>query len=292
MKKTSIGFILIITGALSVSAQLLRHEVSQGETLYSIARRYDLTVAQLTSGNDLETPDFLLPGTLLTIPNRYKVERGDTLFSIARRFGTTVEEISSANSLSSSSIRVGQTLTLPQGSVVPPEADSVAEQNPPEPDEADQTDRTPPPTDSPDSTESSDSTEERIVVAAEISRPLDYAQGGIWPVAGDRRILEGKLPGVMIRADRGAPVYSIASGRVVYAGPHTTFGNVVFVQSSQDYIYVYGGQESVTVSVGDIVEAGAPIGSVGLSPSEGYGALYFTVWRNNRFVDPETAPRG
>ncbi len=286
MKKTSIGLVLILTGTFWVPAQLLRHEVQEGETLYGIARRYDLSVDQLTSGNELETSDLLLPGTLLTIFNRYRVERGDTLYSIARRFETTVDEISAENGLSTSSIRVGQIIRLPRESINPDGTKSVASQNEPR----NSTDENPVNSDRNGS--EAVAQEERIVVAAEVSRPLDYAQGGIWPVAGNRTILEGKLPGVMIRADRGAPVYAIASGRVVYAGPHTAFGNVVFVQSSQDYIYVYGGQESVAVSVGDVVEAGMPIGSVGLSPSERSGTLYFTVWRHNTFVDPEAAPRG
>ena len=114
----------------------------------------------------------------------------------------------------------------------------------------------------------------------------------VWPVAGNRRTLDGKLPGVLIRADRGTTVHAISSGRVVYAGPHTTFGNVVFIQSSQDYIYVYGGQEAIGVEVGELIEAGAAIGTVGISPSEGTAALYFSVWRNDRFIDPESAPRG
>lgn len=276
MKKTGIVLALIACIVVVIPAQLLQHEVREGETLYGIARRYDLTVDQLTTGNRLESPDLLLPGTLLTIPNRYRVERGDTLYSIARTFETTVESLNETNGLTSSAILIGQIITLPEIVVPKDEPVRVARQE--------KVDEKPP--------KSTDSRDGRIVVAAEVSQPLDFASGGIWPVAGSRSLLEGKLPGVLIRTERGAPVYAIASGRVVYAGPHTTFGNVVFVQSPQDYIYVYGGQESVQVAVGDLINAGSAIGTVGISPSEGRGALYFTVWQNNRFVDPETAPRG
>ncbi len=295
MKKTGILALAIAAFcAVPASSQLIQHEVRQGETLYGIARRYDLTVNQLTTNNSLESPDFLLPGTVLVIPNRYRVERGDTLYSIARRFGTTVESLIADNGLSTSEIRIGQIVTVPAGS----ERRVASEEGETDPGTDDSgkdaengvttstnQNEGPSPKETPDG-------EERIVVAAEISRPLQFSEGGIWPVVGNRRTLEGKLPGIMIRADRGAPVYAVAKGRVVYAGPHTTFGNVVFIQSSQDYIYVYGGQESIQVAVGDLVDAGTTIGSVGISPSEGHAALYFTVWRNNRFIDPESAPRG
>jgi lipoprotein NlpD len=84
----------------------------------------------------------------------------------------------------------------------------------------------------------------------------------------------------------------VSGGRIVYSGPHSSFGNVVFVQSPQGYIYVYGGQDSVSVDIGDQIVAGQVLGEVGVSPTEGGPALYFSVWRENRFVDPEAAPRG
>jgi lipoprotein NlpD len=96
----------------------------------------------------------------------------------------------------------------------------------------------------------------------------------------------------MIRGDRGASVVAVSSGRVVYAGPHTAFGKVVFVQSNLGYIYVYAGQKELRVSVGDRVTAGMEIGNLGSAPAADGPSLYFSVWKNDRFVDPANAPRG
>jgi Membrane-bound metallopeptidase len=115
--------------------------------------------------------------------------------------------------------------------------------------------------------------------------------GGVWPVVGERETLQGKFPGVLIRADRGTPVQAIATGRVVYAGPHSSFGNVVFVQNTEGYVYVYGGQDAIAVTVGATVAAGDSLGTVGSSPGDGDG-MYFSVWRDDQFVDPDGAPRG
>jgi LysM repeat protein len=113
MNKNVLRLVFITIVSTGLSAQMLQHEVEDGETLYGIARRYDMSLERLAEANELESPELLLPGTLLTIPTRYTVEKGDTLFSIARRFGSSVDEITRQNELSSSSIRVGQVLQLP-----------------------------------------------------------------------------------------------------------------------------------------------------------------------------------
>lgn len=282
MRYVTIGLFFIAVASLPVSAQVIRHEVVEGETLFGIARRYGLSLDQLIAINEIESRELLLPGTVLTIGQRHTVERGDTLFSIARRYQTSVEALQQANDMTTPTIFVGQNLMIPKAGQVA----AAAPQTPHD------TERDVTATERDNGREGADDAVVRVPVAAQIQEPLGFADGGSWPVAGSRQNLDGKFPGVLIRAERGTPVASIASGRVVYAGPHSTFGNVVFVQSAQGYIYVYGGQEAVAVGVGEEVAAGAMIGTVGVSPAEGAAALYFSVWRDNRFVDPESAPRG
>ncbi len=290
MRYTLLLLIALVGFATVVQGDPLQHEVRQGETLYGIARRYGLSVRELTELNRIDSPDLVLPGTILTVGSWYQVQRGDTLFGIARTFETTVDQLRHLNDLSDSTIRIGQRLRIPS-----PEPVTIASR---ETGSEGTTGAAAGPRESrePTSTEpaSTEPTTEPVAVpvAVSVERPITFADGGAWPVAGRRTTLQGKLPGVMIRSDRGTPVVAISSGRVVYAGPHSSFGNVVFVQSGQGYIYVYGGQEQILVDVGDVVGAGNILGAVGISPSEGEGALYFSVWRDNQFVDPATAPRG
>jgi lipoprotein NlpD len=281
MKKTLICLALIVGALAAVTPETLQHEVADGETLYAISRNYGVSVQQLMETNEIEAAELLLPGTVLTIPGQYTVQKGDTLYSIARRHEIGVEALRSLNDLRDTTIVVGQRLRIPFQSEPPRIAEEV-----PDSTEAGANERR----DQRD--ESEPTTVRSIPVAASVDQPLSYDAGGAWPVAGNRRRLEGKFPGVMIEAERGTPVVSISNGRVVYSGPHSSFGNVVFVQSSQGYIYVYGGQEAVNVSVGEEIEAGNMLGSVGVSPTSDGPALYFSVWRNNSFVDPEAAPRG
>ncbi|MBE6798500.1 MAG: LysM peptidoglycan-binding domain-containing protein [Ruminococcaceae bacterium] len=71
-----------------------------GDTLYSIARRFGLTVGELERFNGFDDPDNLSVGQDVLIPvdeSNHVVSRGESLYSIAIEYGTTVEEIIAAN---------------------------------------------------------------------------------------------------------------------------------------------------------------------------------------------------
>ncbi len=101
------------------STSYLTYTVKSGDTLYSIANRYNTTVEALKLLNNL-TSNTLQIGQILKIPTReqddyikYTVKSGDTLYSIARRYNTTVAEIKSLNNLNSDLLKVGQVLNIP-----------------------------------------------------------------------------------------------------------------------------------------------------------------------------------
>lgn len=91
--------------------------VQKGDSLYSIARRFGVSVSDITRLNNLSGTN-LSVGQQLLIPsessgsNTYVVQRGDSLYSIARRFNTSVDDIRRKNNLSSNLLSVGQTLII------------------------------------------------------------------------------------------------------------------------------------------------------------------------------------
>ena len=94
------------------------YKVKKGDTLYGIAQKYNTTVDEVKSLNNL-TSNTLSIGQELKIPGNkteyvtYTVKKGDTLYSIAREFGTTVSAITELNNLSTTVLSIGQKLLLP-----------------------------------------------------------------------------------------------------------------------------------------------------------------------------------
>lgn len=93
--------------------------VNPGDTLYSLSKKYGVSINDLINANNL-TSDILVAGTNLIIPtndnqssNLYVVQSGDTLWSIARKYNTTVNDIRMVNNLTSDLLSIGQTLIIP-----------------------------------------------------------------------------------------------------------------------------------------------------------------------------------
>ncbi|WP_033960599.1 lytic transglycosylase [Psychroserpens jangbogonensis] len=103
------------------------HMVKEGENLYLLAKRYNTSLGQLKSANDLETTLIKVGETLrvrnfesLEEPSNivWVVSKGDTLYNIAKRNNTTVDDIKNENSLSNNLIKIGQELQLNQNSTL------------------------------------------------------------------------------------------------------------------------------------------------------------------------------
>ena len=106
--------------------------VKKGDTLYSIASRYNITVNELKRLNNLSTNSLSI-GQLIKLPgnltdenqnqetqNNYIVKKGDTLYSIASKYNTTVDDIKRLNNLSSNNLSIGQILIIPSSTTTSP----------------------------------------------------------------------------------------------------------------------------------------------------------------------------
>ena len=95
------------------------YTVTSGDTLYSIANRYGITVKKLKELNNL-TSDILSIGMILNVPSGlsnnsvYVVTSGDTLYGIAKKFNVTVGDLKSVNNLNSNMLSIGQKLIIPK----------------------------------------------------------------------------------------------------------------------------------------------------------------------------------
>ncbi len=114
----SVGQNLIIPGK-EAQATGDEYVVKKGDTLYSIARKYNTSVDNLKSINNITTDSLAigqiikLPSTSSTAGDTYIVKKGDSLYSIARTYNTSVDKLKKINNLTSNALAIGQVLKLP-----------------------------------------------------------------------------------------------------------------------------------------------------------------------------------
>ncbi len=94
------------------------HTVTEGESLWTIARRYDATVSEVRAWNRIGSGDVIHPGDELVLQTaldvEYVVRTGDTLSGIADRFGVRTSELARVNGLSLTEvIRPGDRVRIP-----------------------------------------------------------------------------------------------------------------------------------------------------------------------------------
>ena len=96
-----------------------------------------------------------------------------------------------------------------------------------------------------------------------------------------------KWQGMLVGTERGARVRAPFAGRVVYADWLPGMGLMLVLDHGQGYMSLYGHNEELFRKVGDRVESGDVIASVGDSGGHNTPALYFEVRRGREPVNPE-----
>ena len=290
---------LLITTALFAD---ITYKVEKGDTLYSISRKYQITVAELRTANNLSENDVIKVGQKLIIPDAdigtavalsstktagnatpagkvvdYVVKKGDTLYGIARKNGMAVADLMALNNLDSSAvIKVGQKLKVTEGAAQT-QTSSKSNEKASEPAKPGET-----------------------VIKVNESAPDTRTYGTTvnadantkWPVSSPKITqVKGKISGVQLSAKTKEPVVCIHEGTVMYVGVYRGFGQVVFVQTKTGLIYAYTGLGSVKVRKGEYAVSGSELGTAGLDSLSQKYQITFMVFQNGQPIDPAKAPR-
>lgn len=111
------------------------------------------------------------------------------------------------------------------------------------------------------------------------------AEGSVARAFGQPRSAGLRWQGWLIRAAQGAEVRSVAYGRVAYADWLRGYGLLIIVDHGEGFMSLYGHNESLLAEVGDWVQTGEVIATVGRNADQAAG-VYFELRSGGKALDP------
>lgn len=260
--------------------------VQKGDTLYSIARRYNVPIRDMIEANGLRPPYTLNIGRVLKMPNArfHIVEKGDTVYNISKRYDVDMRSLSKLNNITAPyALRIGQRLVIP-GSVV--SSSTTARKAA---------------TASKTSSWKASSAKKKTTSAAKKKttqtttttvkkRTSKFA----WPVQGKvvsnfGPIAKGRNnDGINIKAPLGTPVKAADAGTVAYAGNELRgFGNLILIKHSGGWMTAYAHNDRILVRKGQKVKKGEKISTVGSTGGVSTPQLHFEIRAGKKAVNPK-----
>ena len=127
-------------------------------------------------------------------------------------------------------------------------------------------------------------------------KPFGDLKGKLpWPIKGKLSASFGstrhqgdlKWNGVVIRADYDTPIRAVSNGRIAFADWLQGYGFITIIDHNDGYMSLYGYSQELYKQVGDWVEAGEVIASVGDSGGQLDSGLYFEIRKQGKPINPK-----
>ena len=283
------------------------YTVKSGDTVYSIAWRYELDADDFAAWNGISSSNLIKPGQRLhtrkpanfdsqrrkqveqsvayapqsaagqekTESNQVykkwvKAEKGDTLYGISKRYGVSVERLAQLNQLKKPYvIKPGQTIFLKPLKTETQSTVKVAEKSKAQPVKTSPT--------APSNTR---------------SQTISWPKSVRWQRPASGKIVKkfsrtrNDAKGIDIEGKLGDTIVASADGKVVYSGNGLiSYGNLIIIKHNKSFLSAYAYNRKLLVKEGDMVKAGQKIAEMGrkdkLSPR-----LHFEIRKNGKPVDP------
>ncbi len=251
------------------------YTVASGDTIYSIAWKYEIDPFELARWNNISSPYIIRAGQRLHMeptPESKKaaavayaqptprkgtitVRKGDTLYNLARKHDMDARHLAAINGLKSPyTIQPGQTLKL-SGAV------------------------------------STTTTTKKSTGSSKASLPYDNKKiAWQWPVQGKvittykRNTVDRK--GINIAAKEGNSVKAAAAGKVVYSGNGLiSYGNLIIIKHNRTYLSAYAHNRKLLVKEGQMIKSGQKIAELGKTGTDS-PRLHFEIRKNGKPVNP------
>jgi murein DD-endopeptidase MepM/ murein hydrolase activator NlpD len=256
---------------VAVPSDAYVHMVESGESLYTIARRYNVTAQAIIQANGFSAPDKIYVGQKLVIPGRADLlaKMGPKVAAaqpLAPAEGTLQAPAAKATQVASLDTKVDAALAAPKPLVAAPVVAAPKAAAPAQP----------------------------LASAAPVQQPAaEPASSGAdkfrWPVSG--RVItdfaNSKGTGINIEAPEGTAVRAAENGQVIYAGSGVEgYGNLILIRHPNGFVSAYAHLKDMSVAKGTVVNRGDVIGSAGKTGSVAKSQLHFELRKGATPVDP------
>ncbi len=246
------------------AANAYTHTIAGGESLYTIARKYDVTTQAIVHANNLGSPDKIIVGQKIIIPGR-----SDLVNNTQR-----VEVASASQDAMAPAMPASRPSNLSAGNAVQQVATTK--------------DPAPTPTAAPASAEVTQ-VASVPTTPAPAAEPAASGEKFRWPVSG-RVITDfaaSRGTGINIDVPEGSSVKAAENGTVIYVGSGVEgYGNLVLIRHPNGYVSAYAHLASMSVAKGAVVNRGDTIGAVGQTGSVSRPQLHFELRKGATPVDP------
>ncbi len=249
--------------------EIIKHVVSEGETVSSIGARYGLQADTILWENNLDAKAKLKPGQELRILPidgvRHKVIRGETIYSIGKKYGLEEAQVQAIVDYpfneflndETFELAAGQYLMVPEGVMPEPLKPAVPRAN----------------------------------LASKLTPDAGSVSATgrfIWPASGT--VTQGYrfYHKAFDIANRGAgPILAADSGLVIAAGWDTSgYGNRVMIDHGNGFITLYGHMSVLQVQQGQRLNRGDVVGQMGSTGRSTGTHLHFEVRSGGSLLNP------
>jgi murein DD-endopeptidase MepM/ murein hydrolase activator NlpD len=246
--------------AATSSRGTLQYRVQRGDTLFGIAKRFEIPVAQLILSNQgLEDVHHLRPGMNLSLKPaqslKHQVDAGESLWSIANLYGITVGELIAANSIHQQRIFVNQELQIPTGGFTSEQFETAMRRQ---------------------------KNRGKTFLIPVNGRKTDHFGMRNHPILA-RRILHG---GLDIAARRGTPIRASQKGVVTFAGKLGGYGCLIEIRHASGFTTRYGHCDRLLKKKGDRVSRGDSVALTGMTGLATAPHVHFEIRKNGVPQDP------
>jgi murein DD-endopeptidase MepM/ murein hydrolase activator NlpD len=228
------------------------HVIESGESLYTIARRYNVTAQAIVQANGMSSPDKIFVGQKIIIPGlKANTPAPTKVASIAPQAVTPSAPAAQQSQPAASGSN--KTAAIANPALVDPEQSKTQP------------------------------------VPAKVEPVMSGADKFRWPISGKviTDFAASKGTGINIEAPDGAAVRAAENGQVIYTGSGVEgYGNLILIRHPNGYVSAYAHLKSIGVNKGDNVTRGDNIGQAGTTGSVSRPQLHFELRKGATPVDP------